>query len=76
QINTKSKIYIYKKPLSSEKSKISSEAIKQQAIETVCKLGEKLQQVDLQKLKDNRQQAKDIANGIKQVAEFLSNFMS
>ncbi|MDE4976093.1 TIGR03546 family protein, partial [Francisella tularensis subsp. holarctica] len=63
-------------PLTSEQSKISSEAIKQQDIETVGKLGEKLQQVVLQKLKENSQQAKDIANCIKQVAEFLSNFRS
>ncbi|MBZ5743887.1 TIGR03546 family protein [Francisella tularensis subsp. holarctica] len=76
QRTTKAKLYIDTKPLTSEQSKISSEAIKQQAIETVGKLGEKLQQVDLQKLKENSQQAKDIANGIKQVAEFLSNFRS
>ena len=59
-----------------QQSKISSEVIKQQAIETVGKVGEKLEQVDLQKLKENTKQAKYIANGIKQVTEFLSNFSS
>ncbi|MBK2110472.1 TIGR03546 family protein [Francisella tularensis] len=76
QRTTKAKLYIDTKSLTPEQSKISSETIKQQAIETVGKVGEKLQQVDLQKLKENSQQAKDIANGIKQVAEFLSNFRS
>ncbi|ABK89490.1 TIGR03546 family protein [Francisella tularensis subsp. novicida] len=76
QRTTKAKLYIDTKSLTPEQSKISSETIKQKAIQSVGKVGEKLQQVDLQKLKENSQQAKDIANGIKQVAEFLSNFRS
>ena len=76
QRTTKAELYINTKFLAPQQSKISSEVVKQQAIETVGKVGEKLEQVDLQKLKENTKQAKYIANGIKQVAEFLSNFSS
>ena len=76
QRTTKAELYINTKSLALQQSKISSEVVKQQAIETVGKVGEKLQQVDFQKLKENTKQAKDIANGIKQMAEFLSNFSS
>ncbi|WP_423784863.1 hypothetical protein [Francisella tularensis] len=48
QRNTKAKLYIDTKNLTSEHSKISSEAIKQHDIETLGKLGEKLQQYYLQ----------------------------
>ena len=76
QRTTKAELYINTKSLVPQQSKISSEVVKQQAIETVGKVGEKLQQVDFQKLKENTKQAKDIANDIKQMAEFLSNFSS
>ncbi|MFV9973914.1 MAG: TIGR03546 family protein [Francisella endosymbiont of Hyalomma asiaticum] len=76
QRTTKGELYINTKFLTPQQSKISSEVIKQQAIETVGKVGEKLEQVDLQKLKENTKQAKYTANGIKQVTEFLSNFSS
>ncbi|APC91942.1 MULTISPECIES: TIGR03546 family protein [Francisella] len=73
---TKAELYINTKSLVTQESKASSEAVKQQAIEAISKVGEKLQQVDLQKLKENTKQAKEVANGIKQAAEFLSNFSS
>ena len=76
QRTTKAELYIDTKSLAPQQSKISSEVVKQKGIETVGKVGEKLQQVDFQKLKENTKQAKDIANDIKQMAEFLSNFSS
>ncbi len=47
QRTTKGELYINTKFLAPQQSKISSEVIKQQAIETIGKVGEKLEQVDL-----------------------------
>ncbi|MBD2809147.1 hypothetical protein IDZ49_10385 [Francisella tularensis] len=71
QRTTKEKLYMDTKPLTSEHSKINTEAIKQQAMETDDKLGEQLQQLDIQNLHVNLKQAKDIANDSKKIEKFL-----
>ncbi|WP_432773555.1 TIGR03546 family protein [Francisella salimarina] len=72
----KASLYINTKAVSKDDASINSEEFKKKAIESIGKASQNLQQVDLQKLQANTKQAKEVANGIKQVAEFLSNFSS
>ncbi|MED7788385.1 TIGR03546 family protein [Francisella sp. 19X1-34] len=63
-------------PTSKEETQQTSEAAKKQAIDNIKKIGGDLQQVNLQQLKDNAKEVKDIASNIKQAVEFLSSFRS
>lgn len=72
----KASLYINTKATSKDNASISSEEFKKKAIGSIGKASQNLQQVDLQKLQANAKQAKEVANGIKQAAEFLSNFSS
>ncbi|WP_407877841.1 TIGR03546 family protein [Francisella sciaenopsi] len=72
----KASLYINTKATSKDGASINSEEFKKKAIESIGKASQNLQQVDLQKLEANAKQAKEVANGIKQAAEFLSNFSS
>ncbi|WP_395167534.1 TIGR03546 family protein [Francisella salimarina] len=72
----KASLYINTKATSKDDASINSEEFKKKAIESIGKASQNLQQVDLQKLEANTKQAKEVANGIKQAAEFLSNFSS
>ncbi|QUE31925.1 TIGR03546 family protein [Francisella philomiragia] len=72
----KASLYINTKATSKDGASINSEEFKKKAIESIGKASQNLQQVDLQKLEANAKQTKEIADGIKQAAEFLSNFSS
>lgn len=77
QRKSKGELYINStKPASKEESQKASEAAKKQAIDNIKKIGGGLQQVDLQQLKDNAKEVKDVASNIKQAVEFLSSFRS
>lgn len=78
QRKSKGKLYINstKPAASKEESQKASEAAKKQAIDKIKKMGGDLQQVDLQQLKDNAKEVKDIAGNIKEAIEFLSSFRS
>lgn len=49
---------------------------KQQAIDSIKAMGGNIQQVDIQKIANNAEKTADVAKGIKQGVEFLSNFKS
>lgn len=72
----KASLYINTKATSKDGASINSEEFKKKAIECIGKASQNLQQVDLQKLEANAKQTKEVADGIKQAAEFLSNFSS
>ncbi|MED7819470.1 MULTISPECIES: TIGR03546 family protein [unclassified Francisella] len=77
QRKTKGELYLNDtKPISDEEAQQASEAAKKQTIENIKKIGGDLQQVDLQKLKENAKEVKDVAINIKEAVEFLSSFRS
>ncbi|QIW09776.1 TIGR03546 family protein [Francisella sp. LA112445] len=77
QRESKGELYINTiKPASEEKTQPISEAAKKQAIDNIKKISGDLQQVDLQQLKDNAKEVKDVASNIKEAVEFLSSFRS
>ncbi|ASG68112.1 hypothetical protein CDV26_06670 [Francisella halioticida] len=73
QRESKGKLYTNNtKPKSQEENELA----KKQAIDNLKKIGGGIQQVNLQQLKDNAKEVKNIASNIKGAVEFLSSFRS
>lgn len=74
QRQSKGKLYIDKK--ANQQVEPESKVTKKEAIEEVESHGKNIQQVDLNEITENAEQAVNIASNIKQGVEFLANFRS